>query len=116
MTLTCACGAPAGTAPVVEDTSGPLCDRCLSRLAPPHIVARIDQGRAHARATPGQTEPDDETEAWLRSGLEFYFDLGHHDPLVPMNADDRFAFFAWLAQVDPDGWAQHRAVLLDETS
>lgn len=109
----CACGAPAGVAPVVEDSSGPLCDRCLSRVATPAALARIDQGRAHARANAGNA-PGDEAQAWLASGLEVYCALAHHDVLVPMNADDRFAFFVWLASVDPEGWAQHRNVLLDE--
>lgn len=113
MTPTCACGAPAGTAPIVEDASGPLCDTCLSRVATPHASARIDQGRAHARAFSDKA-PDDEAQTWLRTGLEVYFALGHHDRLVAMNADARFVFCVWLAEVDPDGWAQHRHVLLDE--
>lgn len=113
MTTTCACGAPAGTGPEIVDSSGSLCDRCVARIKGEAFLAKVDQARAHASASVDKA-PDDAAQAWLRSGLMVYCSLGLHDLLVPMTLADRFRFFAWVQQVDPDGWVRHRDELLSD--
>lgn len=106
----CACGRPVGTAPIVTNDSGEaLCDGCVQ----PGHLAQLDQLRAFAQSCAGKA-PDDEAQAWLRVALQAYCDLGHHAMVDPLTSDDRFVFFVWVQVVDPDGWAEHRAALVED--
>lgn len=116
MTVTCTrCDRrfTAGQPPVVDRHNRPVCDRCVSLEAGPDQLARLDRARAHARASAGKA-PNDAAQQWLDVWLRVYFVAGFHDPLDPMTVDDTAMFLEFVAESDPEGFAQHSRQLMEQ--